>query len=149
VFISCMPGVARLVFFLLLLWLLWSERAALKGRWFPLLVAFYVTMVFVVFSLEMRGGGRYGYVPSMMELVFLLSVSVSALKRKKFVYALAFVFCLFVVTSYFRTRDIYDPAWERYSMANVKVSAEGDRYIRLFPQWEGRDIRMIIERATR
>lgn len=100
-----------------------------------LLLACYVGICFTVLSLDMRGGGRYGYVPGVLFFIFLLQLrfETQSLKYLKHFFVSALLFHSAVTFS--DTKNFYNRDWIRFSLDNVYVAANGNLQLMLFPQW--------------
>jgi hypothetical protein len=93
--------------------------------------------VFAVVSLEMRGGGRYGYAPAVLLLVALINAVYSSKHGMAVASTVMLVFILSAnAVNYFNTKLVYDNNWVSYSAALQEAERNGGT-IRVFPQWVG------------
>lgn len=117
-----------------------SLTASLKEKtiYMPLLMAFYLSVMFAFLGLGMKGAPRYGYAPAVM--VFVYSINFLFLykgKLKYLIYLLTTIIFALSLNGFFKTKDVYNPAWVRYSIKNLKQNENGTKVIQFFPQVPG------------
>jgi len=120
--------------------LLLSLTAPLKEKtiYMPLLMAFYLSVMFAFLGLYMKGAPRYGYAPSVLVFVYLINfLCIYKGKLKYLLYLLTIIIFALSLKGFFKTKDVYNPAWHRYSLKNPKQNENGTKFIQFFPQGQG------------
>ena len=106
----------------------------------------YVSAVFTLLSLNMEGGGRYGYIPSV--LIVLLFANLYKESGPGFSRVMVIggaVFLLYKLQFYFDTEDFYDPDWNSFYVEYEESVGNNSDFVRVFPQWEGTGWRINTE----
>jgi len=103
----------------------------------PIIVAVYASTVFAFLALEMRGAERYGYIPSVLVFVFLLSLLPSKHKLLDLMLiSIIGAVLLLSLSKFFKTDHFYNHAWVPYDVERAYRQGSGMLYIKIFPQWE-------------
>lgn len=113
-----------------------------------LLLAIYAGLAYTLLSLGMMGGGRYSFIPSVMLIVYALNVA-QGLDTRYLQYTLAAlgaVFLLYRVQFYFDIERFYPDEWLSFSAEYAQAVESGSDTVKVFPQWEGIDWRITIEK---
>jgi hypothetical protein len=125
--------VLYLMFVLFLAWRIRFKPEPLQ----PALLCLYVSSVFAFLAWEMRGGGRYGYIPAV--LIFMFMVNQFPAEQNKFkILSVVLITLLMLCAAYrfFKTRYYYDPAWTPFDLEHAYTNDQGEREIKVFPQRE-------------
>ena len=101
-------------------------------------IAIYVAVVFSVLSIEMKGGGRYDYIPSVMLILSLLNFWHETGPRMSFALTtLGVLFLGYKLQFYFDVDRFYHPAWQSFAEEYTESVACGKQEVSIFPHWEG------------
>lgn len=136
------PGrVIKIVFLVLLGYLLLAINKNSRDRLSPLIIATYLALLFALLSLKMLGGDRYGFAPAVLIFVFLVNASFSDNLYKKYIKILIVAFLTIMIygatISFFDTKIAYDPGWEKFSTKNIKKISDDSYSLKIFPQhWD-------------
>ena len=131
------------ILFLLMFLLLFSKRRAFVAV--PLLMALYISVVFAFLALGMHGGGRYGYIPSVLIFVYLLNVDLSHIRLLNSLKIMSAVFLVCICApGFFQTERYYQADWITFSPDNARELSPGVLEMKLFPQWNGTNWRLVI-----
>jgi hypothetical protein len=110
----------------------------------PLLIAVYLAFIFTFVSLQMSGGERYGYAPSVLIFLFMLNIYNSKSHERPFRYFFFLIFFGAMVNFFAITDDGYNHNWTPYSANKTLTDDNGISYIKIFPQGGNRDWRIIL-----
>ena len=116
----------------------------------PLLIlAGYLSVVFVALSLGMGGGARYAYVVAMLFVMMAIHQAGEA-RGGEIRPAILLLALLLLVKApgYFSTRKYYDPEWPSYASELALVKAGQQDFIRLFPRWQHADWRIRVRQPS-
>jgi hypothetical protein len=103
----------------------------------PLLTAVYLGVVFTILSLEMKGGNRYAFAPSILLFVFLcnaVGLCEGRPARRIAILAVALPMLLAGVR-YFETATYYSPSWKLMRAENMVRTGAETIELPVFPQW--------------
>lgn len=122
----------------------WSILRTRRGLFIAIL-AFYVSLVFSVLSIDMVGGGRYGFIPSMLMLLYFInSVKIDDKLYSTLILAICPLFLIYKMNFYFDTELFYDLDWISFAEEYSNAIANKSTYVRVFPHWEGTDWRILL-----
>ena len=103
-----------------------------------LVLFIYSSFMYAALSLDMAGGGRYGYIPSMILSIYLLNVLSNFSDSYRYpIYLLCMVFVGYKLQMYFDTSLYYQADWDSFSVEYTNTLIQGDDFVRVFPHWEG------------
>lgn len=116
----------------------------------PLLIlAGYLSVVFVALSLGMGGGARYAYVVAMLFVMMVIHQAGEARSGEGRPAILLLALLLLVkAPGYFSTHKYYDPEWPGYASEFALVKAGQQDFIRLFPRWQHADWRIQVRQPS-
>ncbi len=104
----------------------------------PLIIAIYLGALFAFLSLDMSGGGRYGYPASGLIFIFLLNL-ISYKKVSRLIHILAYIFLILIffgsALRFFKTENFYDSQWKKFSLNNIIELSDNKFMLEVFPQW--------------
>ncbi len=109
-------------------------------------LAAYISVVFTLLSLEMTGGERYGYIPSVLLIVYFInSWPSSNLYMSRITLLIGSLFVLYKFQYYFDTEKYYSPNWKSFETEYLEAIQFNSGFVRIFPQWEGTDWRVEVK----
>jgi len=117
-----------------------------KIRYIAILSA-YTSVVFTLLSLEMIGGGRYGYAPSVLIVVYFInSINFERHTYSIVGFVIIGLFLIYKLQFYFVTENYYAENWRPFSSEYEFSTKENLEYVRIFPHWENTDWKIKIDR---
>ena len=113
-----------------------SFRLASQAKYL-IILSLYITLVFTLLSLDMRGTSRYVYASSMVIVLLLLNL----FDKKEFLlnrFSAVLIVALFIfkIPQFFDMKQFYNKNWVSYS-SSLKESKYDNNVVRIFPQWKG------------
>ena len=116
-------------------------------KYLELLILFlYVSGVYSVLSIDMLGGGRYGYIPSiLLSLYFLNTIRISSTTYSRLLIFSSIFFTAYKLQFYFDTSLFYQEDWNSFAVEYSNTISNGGKFVRVFPQWEGTNWGILLE----
>lgn len=128
---------SRILFVLAIVVMMVMVRRHLAVVRSPLLAAVYLGVVFTILSLEMKGGNRYAFAPSILVFVFLCNaVGLCEGRPARRIAIMAVVLPMLLAgVRYFETATYYSPSWKLMRAENMVRTGAETIELPVFPQW--------------
>lgn len=125
----------RIYIFLATFLVLYSVRSSIKKYLKPIMIAFYLSILFAFLSIDMNGGSRYGYPVAVLVCIFIINaLSINNKIIKLFLQFLIALIFLVNLQSFFKIKNAYNASWTRFSTKDIVINSDGKKYMRAFPQ---------------
>ena len=132
-------GVIRLFFLApLILLMIFSKKIFLNFK--ILILTSYLAFFFTLFSIGMKWGPRYSFVPAVLLFIFLINIFSKDRKIFNFFLSINIVILFFLaITKYFDMTNYYNSDWTTFSINNLSINDNNDIIIKIFPQYSKND----------
>jgi hypothetical protein len=139
---ALIPGIDKgarwAIFSLITFFVVKNHRSAISDS-SVLVLLLYISVFIAFFAWNMRGGGRYGYAPSVIFYLYLINVEYLSFNKQRIHRVMVWSLLVLSFIRFFSTKDVYDHKWSSFNHKSIYRNSDGNLEIKIFPQWRNTD----------